>query len=137
MKTSEIVLLSDAIAARARLTDLPVGTTVTERRSYELSIAPSEARYAAVVVELDPNDASGDRVKGVRVRLARPEVASWEEIELRFGPLRGEAELMDAPEVPPTRVGEARPEGSLPQTIRVAVDEEGMVTSFVVREHYE
>ncbi len=40
-------------------------------------------------------------------------------------------------EVPHTRVGEARSEGSLPQTIRAAGDEEGMITSLVVREHDE
>lgn len=137
MNTSEILLLSEAIASRAKIAELPVGTTVTERRGFELSVIPSDARHADVVVELDPKEASGTRVKGVRVRLAQPEPARWDEIEERFGPLTDVAELLDAPEVPPTRVGTARPRDSLPQTIRIQVDREGRVTSFVVRERYE
>jgi hypothetical protein len=137
METSEIVALSEAIAARAKMADLPLGTTITERRSYEVSVAPADVRHAGVVVEIDPKDASGERVKGVRVRLAQPEAARWDELEARFGPFRDVAELMDAPEVPPTRVGAALPDGLLPQTIRIMVDKKGNVTSFTVREHYD
>ena len=137
MKTSELQALSEAIARRAKLTELLVGTTITERRGLDLSIVPSDARHAGLVVEIDSKDASGDRVKGVRVRLAQPEDANWDQLEARFGPFVQVAELLDAPDVPPTRVGIARPDGALPQTVRIGIDREGKVTSFVVRERYE
>lgn len=137
MDTLEIVALSEAIARHAPMGELFAGAEVLERRGTELDLAPTDPRHARVIVELDPKRSAEGRVKGVRVRLAAPEDARWDELEARFGVFRDQAELSGAPEVPPTRVATARYEAALPHAIRISVDAAGRVTGYVVRERYD
>jgi hypothetical protein len=138
MKTSEIVAVSDAIAARQRAGALPIAGPITKRRGLEVSVEPTDPRHADVVLELDPRDPSGDRVKAVRVQFREPEAARWDQLEDRFGPLTKQAAYLDAPEKPPVRVGHVRPRaGGLGQMIRVDVDDADKVVGFTVRELFD
>jgi hypothetical protein len=135
MNPQEILTLSAAIARRTTIAELALGTKVARRRATELSLVPRDPRHADVIVELDPGDDRGERVKGVRIRLAQPEDLNWDALTEQLGPFTDQAELSGRPEVAPTRVATARPVGALAQTIRVSIDRSGHVTSFVVREH--
>lgn len=135
MNPQEILTLSAAIARRSTMDELMLGTSVARRRGTEFSLVPRDLRYANVIVELDPRDDRGERVKGVRVRLAQPEDLDWAPLTALLGPFTDQAELSGRPDVPPTRVTTAQPAGSPPQTIRVSIDRRGRVTGFVVREY--
>jgi len=135
MSPNEILRLSAAIARRVAIGELSLGSKVVWRRGTELSLVPRDTRHANVLVELDPQDNTSERVKGVRIRLVQPEKLLWGALTDQFGPFTDQAEISGRPEVAPTRVATARPADSLPQTIRISVEHDGNVSGFVVREH--
>lgn len=137
MDAHELDVLSALIATREHLATFPLGSHIIARRGTEVSIRPRDVRHASVVVELDPEEIQTERIKGVRVRFEQPQTSNWSELEQRFGPFTEVSELLDAAHVPPTRVATIQHKQALAQTIRIAVNANGLITSFVVRERYD